>query len=600
MKKFYTLTLFASLLFLSLNLYSQFGQTCLTPHAVISLPFYQTGLTTALNLNTYTSADACGSSYMDGNDYVFSYTPLSDVSLNITLSNTGLGVGLFVVDDCPDQITTTCMYLSESVGGNPSISNVYLTAFHTYYFLVSTNNLFNMNPSTAFDISIEEVVNVDGGVIEILSPVSSCSLTSSEIVSVYIQNFGIDQIYNFDVYYSLNGGVPVMETIEDTIYSGEIYYFEFSIPVNLSVQGSYELEVYTLISGDGDNSNDTYFSTIANSEVLNSFPYSEDFEAGNGGWYAYGDNSSWELGSPAATLINYAYSGNSAWVTNLYGNHNVGEVSYVEGPCFDLSTISNPVIELSVWYETINVISGANIEVSTDGINWDILYAGANTSNWYNMNNTWSGSSGGWLIATNTLEMYAGFPVVKFRVAFNGGFITSAEGFAFDDIKVYDCNLPAPVAEFDFIMTDLTVVFINNSQNASSYSWDFGEFMATSTESDPVHTYLAAGTYDVMLIAYNACGNDTVYQTIDVITSVPGLSESLFQIYPNPVRDIFIVATDENINSVSILDLTGKVIVESNGNSSSTIINMQNVSNGMYIIKIKTDSGIYFKSVIKE
>ena len=60
-----------------------------------------------------------------------------------------------------------------------------------------------------------------------------------------------------------------------------------------------------------------------------------------------------------------------------------------------------------------------------------------------------------------------------------------------------------PVASFQFEVDDtnfLLVTFSNFSQNANSYSWDFGD-ANTSTEESPTHEYETAGTYTVDVLA---------------------------------------------------------------------------------------------------
>ncbi len=56
----------------------------------------------------------------------------------------------------------------------------------------------------------------------------------------------------------------------------------------------------------------------------------------------------------------------------------------------------------------------------------------------------------------------------------------------------------------------LTVDFVNNSKFAVSYSWDFGDGSALSTEEHPTHVYETAGTYTVVLTATNEKGDSTV------------------------------------------------------------------------------------------
>ncbi len=59
----------------------------------------------------------------------------------------------------------------------------------------------------------------------------------------------------------------------------------------------------------------------------------------------------------------------------------------------------------------------------------------------------------------------------------------------------------------------LTVDFVNNSKFAVSYSWDFGDGSAVSTEENPTHLYETAGTYTVVLTAINEKGDSTVTKT---------------------------------------------------------------------------------------
>jgi len=76
---------------------------------------------------------------------------------------------------------------------------------------------------------------------------------------------------------------------------------------------------------------------------------------------------------------------------------------------------------------------------------------------------------------------------------------------------------------------NLTILLENNSTNAISYLWNFGDGN-TSTSANPTHTYTTAGTYTVSLIAYGAGGcNDTVtHQNYIVILNLDTVSSSFF------------------------------------------------------------------------
>lgn len=59
----------------------------------------------------------------------------------------------------------------------------------------------------------------------------------------------------------------------------------------------------------------------------------------------------------------------------------------------------------------------------------------------------------------------------------------------------------APIASFTVVTTNLNAVFTNTSSNASSYVWDFGDNIGTSTVANPTYSYTTPGTYTVKLTA---------------------------------------------------------------------------------------------------
>jgi hypothetical protein len=139
------------------------GATCGNPHNIASLPFTATGLTTCGAGNDYTSLDACGSSYMDGDDYVFRYVATGPQTIRITLSNTLSYTGIFVVQGCPNAGGTCIPALvggcggfgtpNESSSGNP-VADFALPGAGTYFFIVDTWPAPNC---TGFDINVQTV-----------------------------------------------------------------------------------------------------------------------------------------------------------------------------------------------------------------------------------------------------------------------------------------------------------------------------------------------------------------------------------------------------------------------------------------------------------
>lgn len=84
-------------------------------------------------------------------------------------------------------------------------------------------------------------------------------------------------------------------------------------------------------------------------------------------------------------------------------------------------------------------------------------------------------------------------------------------------------ELPKLTAGFTYTLNEKTgtVEFINISENATTYSWDFGDEVpvipaSTSSEVNPVKSYMN-GTYTVVLKAMNAAGAISYFEDIIVI-----------------------------------------------------------------------------------
>jgi PKD repeat protein len=125
---------------------------------------------------------------------------------------------------------------------------------------------------------------------------------------------------------------------------------------------------------------------------------------------------------------------------------------------------------------------------------------------------SWSFGDGGTSTSRNPIHTYAAAGTYDVTLTATNGGGTSDPKTIVGYITV---NAPAkPVANFTGTPTSgtapLQVQFTDTSSNSpTSWSWDFGD-NSTSTAQNPVHTYAAAGTYDVTLTATNAAGSSTV------------------------------------------------------------------------------------------
>lgn len=154
--------------------------------------------------------------------------------------------------------------------------------------------------------------------------------------------------------------------------------------------------------------------------------------------------------------------------------------------------------------------------------------------------------------------------------------------------------LPSPTAGFTYTVTDNTVTFTNTSSNATTYSWDFGDTTGSSTSENPMYTFAATGTYNVVLTATNTdCGDDTI--TIPVTVATLNVDDNVLaasNIYPNPFKNSLTLNLPTSVNGhpieATLLDLRGRIILTMKINHQNTLImNTKSLANGSYFLRIK-------------
>ena len=285
------------------------------------------------------------------------------------------------------------------------------------------------------------------------------------------------------------------------------------------------------------------------------FPYTEGFEATNGGWFTGGNLSDWAWGTPAKTVITGAATGTKCWIVGglTASSYNDGEASWLQSPCFDFTGLQYPYISFSVFWETERRFDGANLQYSINlGASWTNVGTVSDqvnclNDNWFNFSpvtylnglatvrDGWSGNiqstagsclggggSGRWVTAQHTIPNLAGTPNVIFRFAFGAGTQCNAyDGFAVDDIVITEA--PPNNALFTYsCLNNTTVNFTNTSPLCPASAWNFGDPASvpnnTSTLPNPVHIFSAPGTYIITLtVTGPANAPSTTTQTINIL-----------------------------------------------------------------------------------
>ncbi|MEL6392427.1 MAG: T9SS type A sorting domain-containing protein, partial [Bacteroidota bacterium] len=356
-------------------------------------------------------------------------------------------------------------------------------------------------------------LSTDVGISAVLNPLSGCEL-GFEDIEIEIANFGGQPLTFIPFDFSINGLPGGVQMPEDGLFvgvvgAGESEITEFDVQGNFSAPGTYTLEVWTALDGDQDTSNDTFSIEIINAPLVTDFPYDQAFEENSGFFAPIQDGlgaNSWSYGQPSGSVLSTAASGENVWATNLSGQYNPNELSYLVSPCLDFTEATSDYVISFAYNTNIPFFSGDGvfIEVTTDDENWARLGTAGSGINWYNNfgSQYWDGTSGGWQTALQELGDFAGEELVRFRFVLVSNPFTQLEGFAFDDVYI------GPRGAIDLAATNVEVI-----QNAACGSpEDIVSFSYTNLGQNEITNYT---------LNYQVNGGDVVSEPLD-LALLPG------------------------------------------------------------------------------
>jgi hypothetical protein len=311
----------------------------------------------------------------------------------------------------------------------------------------STNSVIadgNTDDGYTFDDVTITLATDDMAMMQLVNPATTnvCALSANESITVQVKNYSSVTLTNVPVSYRINNGAIVTESI-GSIAAGQVMNYTFMQTADLSAYRQDTITTWVRYATDDYSTNDTLTYTFHTTPHITSYPYLEGFEGTDAGnWYAGGINSSWQCGIPAGTVINKAANGTKAWVTNLTGNYNNNEVSYLYSPCFNLTGLTQPVLSFSHIFRTEdNCYCDFHwVEYSTNGQNWFQLGSVGSGTNWHEntMFNVWKNSVARWQVSSIDIPVTGDMSRVRFRIAMYSDPGVTYEGVGIDDIHVFD------------------------------------------------------------------------------------------------------------------------------------------------------------------
>jgi plastocyanin len=183
-------------------------------------------------------------------------------------------------------------------------------------------------------------------------------------------------------------------------------------------------------------------------------------------------------------------------------------------------------------------------------------------------------------------------------------FMTAATSFA----VTYTIH----VGSMAFTPSAITV----NPGDVVTWVWDNGTHTTTSslvpigaatwdkpiTSEDPTYSYIPSvlGTYNYQCTFHFTLGMIGTIYVVDPHIAVTESTGPTFKIFPSPASDIIHLQLSQSLvpASVSLTDITGRQVMSRNNVTISTDIDLQNISNGSYIISVQQRDAVRRQSIV--
>ena len=72
-----------------------------------------------------------------------------------------------------------------------------------------------------------------------------------------------------------------------------------------------------------------------------------------------------------------------------------------------------------------------------------------------------------------------------------------------------------------------------------------------------------------------------------------------FSVYPNPFTSNLDVRSDQKMESIQVIDITGKIVKTMNTEGNFASLDLSNLMNGAYMIVVNSNNSVSTKRIIK-
>lgn len=316
-----------------------------------------------------------------------------------------------------------------------------------------------------------------------------------------------------------------------------------------------------------------------------------------------------------------------AWTNNWGGSafpsgtavFNSGNIPVVDGTynvTFNLSTLAYSFVPVGVEISEVSLM-GEGVAItflSADGINYtaDNVTLPATTVSFMVDDTGMGWGSSDFPSGTATEGGSINVPANSYNITFN--LDTKEYHFDFVTISLIGLGIvtedPGWVTDTDLATTDGVNYTLSNftfpggegkfrlNHSWDTVAWGNPDFPSGTASSEPggPNLNITAGTYDV---AFNRETGD--YAFTAPTAGNEDFSITAITVYPNPAQNQWNFNVGNfTINSIAVIDISGKIVFESFYNTNEAAINAAGFASGIYFAKITSGNAVKTVKVIKK
>ncbi|MCD4731389.1 MAG: T9SS type A sorting domain-containing protein [Bacteroidales bacterium] len=283
----------------------------------------------------------------------------------------------------------------------------------------------------------------------------------------------------------------------------------------------------------------------------------------------------------------------------IWGKKNGGEYCINSHCTIDFEDFAH--MQDSLTTEYLRLADTLSCTVAPTGVAWKHSIQNGDPIELFNPDESHPSLAGSYLAACIYYSVLFQKSPVGF--SFSGGlnsedayyFQQIADDIVFSNPELWNINGSKPIAGFETMQVENTVICTDTSVNADFYHWDFGDG-TTDTVQDPSHTYNASGTYIITQEVSTFCNADVTSDTIVInLTNISKQIDADQSIYVVPgygPGEFSITSGSSKMYQVDIYGLEGRLERSENlKGKREHLLKMNFLLPGFYILVVHTGDG---------